>query len=101
MSSYLFADLEITDPATFATYREQVAPMIAHYGGRYLVRGGAVTVTEGAEDFPLHRVIILEFPDMAALRRFYDSPDYAPLMALRRAATVSRVALIEGYDPPA
>ena len=69
--------------------------MIAQYGGRYLVRGGAVTVVEG--DPGLDRVVILEFPDRAMLDAFYHGPDYAPLIAMRAGATLSRVALIDGY----
>jgi uncharacterized protein (DUF1330 family) len=94
MSAYLIANITVTDPVGFAAYRDQVAPMIATFGGRYLIRGGAVTPVEGEPG--LQRVVVLEFPDMARLRAFYDSPDYAPLIALRRAATVSNVALVEG-----
>ncbi len=99
MPAYLIANLTVTDPARFAEYREQVAPMIARYGGRYLVRGGAVTAVEGEPG--LDRVVVLEFDDMAALRRFYDGADYAPLIALRQSASTGSVALVEGYAPPA
>lgn len=94
MSAYLIANIVVTDPAGFAAYRDQVAPLIAAYGGRYLVRGGAVTPVEGEPG--LNRVVVLEFSDMAALRAFYFSADYAPLIAMRAAATVSNVALVEG-----
>ncbi|MDB5371556.1 MAG: hypothetical protein JWP04_198 [Belnapia sp.] len=94
MSAYLIANIVVTDPARFVEYRDQVAPLIARFGGRYLVRGGAVTPVEG--DPGLQRVVVLEFADMAALRAFYDSAEYAPLIALRASATVSNVALVEG-----
>lgn len=94
MSAYLIANIVVTDPARFAEYRDQVAPLIARFGGRYLVRGGEVTPVEG--DPGLQRVVVLEFADMPALRAFYDSPEYAPLIALRASATVSNVALVEG-----
>jgi uncharacterized protein (DUF1330 family) len=95
MAAYLIANLKIHDPTGFAEYREKVAPLIAAFGGRYLVRGGAVDAVEG--DLGLERAIVLEFPDMARLRAFYDSPDYAPLIALRQRTTTSDVALVEGY----
>ena len=41
--------------------------------------------------------VILEFPDRAMLDAFYHGPDYAPLIAMRAGATLSRVALIDGY----
>ena len=94
MSAYLIANITVTDPAGFAAYRDQVAPMIAAFGGRYLVRGGAVTPVEGEPG--LNRVVVLEFPDMGMLKAFYGSKDYAPLIAMRQAATVSNVALVEG-----
>lgn len=95
MAAYLIANITVNDPARFADYREQVAPMIAAQGGRFLIRGGAIDVVEGE---PISdRVVVLEFPDMAVLRRFYHGADYAPLIALRQSCTVSRVALVEGY----
>ena len=95
MAAYLIANITVQDPARFAEYREQVAPMIAAQGGRYLIRGGAVTVVEGDPKFD--RVVVLEYPDMETLRRFYHGPDYAPLIALRQSCTISHVALVEGY----
>jgi uncharacterized protein (DUF1330 family) len=97
MAAYLIANLRITDPERFGQYREQVSPMIARFGGRYLVRGGAVEVVEG--DPSLNRLVILEFPSMERLREFYGSAEYAPLLALRGACTVSDVALVEGVAP--
>jgi uncharacterized protein (DUF1330 family) len=98
MPAYLIANIRVTDPARFAEYRDKVAPLIARHGGRYLIRGGAVTPVEGEPR--LERVVVLEFDDMAALRRFYDSADYAPLIALRQSASTGDVALVEGYTPP-
>ena len=97
MPAYLIANIRVKDPAKFAAYREQVAPMIARFGGRYLIRGGAVTPVEGEPVFA--RVVVLEFPTMDALKTFYHSPDYAPLIAMRQAASDGDVALIEGYAP--
>lgn len=96
MAAYLTANITIRDPALFAQYREAVAPMIAAHGGRYVVRGGAMTVVEGEPGFD--RLIILEFPNMETLRGFYYGAEYAPLLALRESCTISHVALVEGYD---
>jgi uncharacterized protein (DUF1330 family) len=98
MTAYLVANLQVTDPAKFDSYRRQVAPLIDRHGGRYLVRGGEVTAAEG--DPGLHRLVIVEFADMARLRRFYDSPEDAPLIRLRQEGTTGSVALVEGYTSP-
>ncbi|MBS7791419.1 DUF1330 domain-containing protein [Roseococcus sp. SDR] len=95
MAAYLIANITVKDPARFAEYREKVAPMIAAHGGRYLIRGGAVTVVEGEPG--LDRVVVLEYPDMETLKRFYHGAEYAPLIALRASCTISNVALVEGY----
>ena len=33
------------------------------------------------------RVVIIEFPDMDVLNRWYTSPEYQPLIALRKSST--------------
>ncbi len=94
MAAYLYGNLEVTDPALYEQYRTQVPAMIAAHGGRYLARGGAVNVLEG--DVIAQRQVILEFSDMAALKRFYDSPEYAPLKALRHRAARGSLVAVEG-----
>ncbi|HXR19014.1 MAG TPA: DUF1330 domain-containing protein [Steroidobacteraceae bacterium] len=94
MAAYIFASVEISDPAAYEEYRRRVPTIIAEYGGRYLVRGGAVERLEG--DAPLNRLIILEFPDMARLKAFYNSAQYQPLLAMRQRAAISTLLAIEG-----
>ena len=94
MAAYIVADIEITDPAAYETYRQQVPALIAAHGGRYLVRGGAVLVLEGSR-VP-GRQVILEFPDMAHLRAFYSSPQYKTLIAIRQGASHGSLLAIEG-----
>jgi len=97
MPAYLIANLTVHDPVKFEAYRQAMPAMIAAHGGRYLVRGGAVEVKEGTPN--LNRVIILEYPDMASARAFYDSAAYAPLLALRLSAADGDVAFVEGVAP--
>jgi uncharacterized protein (DUF1330 family) len=94
MAAYLIANLTVHDARKFEAYRASVPAVIARFGGRYLVRGGAVEVQEGKPG--LDRVVILECPDMMAGRAFYGSADYAPLLALRLEAASGTVALVEG-----
>ena len=81
----LFDVLEITDSEKMETYRAGVFPTVEKYGGRYVVIGGPLEVVEGhwRPAFP----VMLEFPSLAAAHRWYDSPEYAPLKALRLQAT--------------
>lgn len=42
MSAYLVVEIEVTDAEVYEKYKELAPASIAAYGGRYLVRGGAV-----------------------------------------------------------
>ena len=97
MAGYLIANIEVTDAKTFEDYRNQVAPIIARFGGRYLVRGGATVMLEGAA---AKRLVVIEFPTLDAARAFYDSAEYAPVLALRLASAASDIVLVEGYQAP-
>lgn len=98
MPAYIHANIVVTEPELFEDYRRQVPAVIAAYGGRYLVRGGATTVLEG--DARPARQVILEFPDMDRLKAFYHSPEYQPLVALRQRASTGSLVAIEGYELP-
>ena len=95
MAAYLYGNVEITDPALYEEYRRDVPALIAAHGGRYLVRGGAVTVLEGSGT--PQRQVILEFPDMAHLQAFYTSPEYQCLVKIRQSASNGTLFAIEGH----
>jgi uncharacterized protein (DUF1330 family) len=94
MAAYVIADIEILDSAGFEEYRRQVPATIAAHGGRYLARGGATEVLEGA--WSPKRCIILEFPDMDRFRAWWSSPEYMPLRAIRERATKSNLIVTQG-----
>jgi len=94
MTAYFIGEHRVTDPAKYAEYLRQVAPMIARFGGRYITQVGTHTVLEG--DWAPNRVVIIECPDMAALNAWYHLPEYQPLMALRRSASVDVLIAVEG-----
>jgi uncharacterized protein (DUF1330 family) len=94
VAAYLIAEVEITDPKAYEEYRRIVPGTIAQYGGRYLVRGGAVETKEGG--WTPARVVVLEFASMDQARKWYHSPEYAPALAIRTRAGKSKVILVEG-----
>jgi len=97
MPGYLIANIKVTDPEGFERYRAGVPAVIAQYGGRYAVRGGAMERLENANGF--NRIVVLEFPSLDAVRAFYFSPEYAPLLKLRIETTESQVVLVDGFVP--
>jgi uncharacterized protein (DUF1330 family) len=94
MAVYVIADIEVLDRPSFESYRLQVPATIAAHGGRYLARGGATELREGA--WSPQRCVILEFPDMERFQAWWDSPEYAPLKALRVRSTRSHLVVTQG-----
>jgi uncharacterized protein (DUF1330 family) len=94
MAAYVIVDLEVTDPARFAEYRERVPATLAAYGGRFLVRGGAHEVVEGG--WRPRRLVILEFPSLAQAHRWYESEEYREPKALRLRAADANLVFVEG-----
>jgi uncharacterized protein (DUF1330 family) len=86
MPAYLIVEHKVTDPAKFDEYVSKVRPMIAKCGARALTRSGTHTVLE-TDHFVPDWVTVFEFPDMATLNAWYDSPEYEPLIRLRQSAT--------------
>jgi uncharacterized protein (DUF1330 family) len=97
MKAYVIGDIETRDPARYEEYRKQVLATIEKYGGRFLVRGGAANALEG--EWEPRRIVILEFPDMSALKAWYGSPEYAPLIKLRQSASHGSLVAVEGVAP--
>jgi uncharacterized protein (DUF1330 family) len=99
MPAYFVVDVNVTDKDTYETYRTQVPPILKQYGGRFLVRGGKTEVVEG--DWRPSRLVVLQFDDTAAARRFYDSKEYQAIIEFRHRAASTRMVLVEGYEEPA
>jgi uncharacterized protein (DUF1330 family) len=97
MSAYVLAEIEVTNPEGYKEYTQQVPATIAKYGGRFLIRGGAVEVLEG--DWPQRRRVLIEFDSMEAAKKWWDSPEYEKPMAMRRATSSGRLLLLEGAKP--
>lgn len=94
MPAYLISDVIARDPQAFEEYRNRAAVSIAKHGGRYLVRGGAIEVLEG--DREPKAMVIVEFPDLDAARRWYKSPEYAEALRFRDEALVRSLVLVDG-----
>ena len=97
MSAYVISEVDVRDATGFEAYRTIAAKSIAHYGGRYLVRGGTANAVEGGP--PPKTLIIVEFPTMERLREWYGSPEYAEALKVRQTALDRRLIFVEGVAP--
>ncbi|HEU4647170.1 MAG TPA: DUF1330 domain-containing protein [Burkholderiales bacterium] len=94
MSAYIVADIDITDPEAYEQYKPLASAAIEKYGARPLARGGDVETAEG--DWKPKRFVILEFPSMEQLRKFYDSPEYVKARTIRQQASKSNLIFVKG-----
>ncbi len=81
------------DPAVMAEYSSKVNATIEKYGGRKIVRSDDIAIIEG--DWDPERMTIIEFPDRAAAMAWYDSPEYAPLKAMRHGVSTANAIIVD------
>lgn len=96
MAAYVIVQGTITDQEKYDQYKTLTPATVEQYGGRFLVRGGAMEHLEGEWD--VARLVMLEFSDMDAARRWYASPEYQAAKAVREGAATMTFTLVDGYD---
>jgi uncharacterized protein (DUF1330 family) len=93
--AYVVVDARSSDPVRMAEYRRLSQIAVDKFGGRFLVRGGTYEVLEG--NWQPQRLVVVEYPDIEAARRFYDSPEYVAARAARAGVSDFDMLLVEGY----
>jgi len=94
MPAYIIVETDIQDPEQYERYKAASPGAVAAGGGKFVVRGGELAVLEG--DWQPSRLVILEFPDLDAAKRFYDSEIYQEAKKLRDGAANLRMVAVEG-----
>lgn len=91
---YLLAEMNVRDAKKLAAYAQRVAPLVAAHGGEILaVSAGGADVIEGEGPPPL--LAFHRWPSRECFDRFWNSPEYAPLRALRHQACDTRITVFE------
>lgn len=94
MGGYVICVVEgVTDPGALKTYREEFPATAAAYGGKRLI--GSQSRHSHVEGAAPVAVLIFEFPTYEAALAWYDSPEYAPLKAMRLPAADVRITIAE------
>lgn len=94
MAAYFIVDVDVKNAKVFESYKHSAATSIAQCGGRYLVRRGAHDVLAGA--WHPTRLVILEFPSVAAATRWYASAKSSAVKPIRPEHAVSDIVLVGG-----
>jgi uncharacterized protein (DUF1330 family) len=94
MPAFVIVETDITDPERYEQYKAASAAAIAAAGGRFLVRGGELVVLEG--DWQPSRLVVVEFEDLAAAKRWHESQVYQEAKMLREGAAHLRMVAVQG-----
>jgi uncharacterized protein (DUF1330 family) len=94
MPAYVIIETDISDPEQYERYKAASPEAVASGGGRFVVRGGELAVLEG--DWEPSRLVVLEFPDLEAAKRWYASPEYEEAKRLREGAARLSMVAVEG-----
>jgi uncharacterized protein (DUF1330 family) len=86
--------VDVTDAAGYAEYKDMVPPSLVAYGGKFTVRGGACETLEGA--WTPKRMVVLEFPDMARAKQWWASDEYRAAKELRQRTARTEMIVVEG-----
>jgi uncharacterized protein (DUF1330 family) len=94
MPAYVITETDVHDQEQYERYKAVSPAAIAAGGGRFMARGGDLAVLEG--DWRPQRLVLLEFEDLEAAKRWYDSPEYREARRLREGAAILKMVAVEG-----
>ncbi len=95
MSVYLIANITIHDRDEYALYEAGFLDVFMKFDGTLLAVDEAQRTVEG--EWPHSRTVLIEFPDDAAVRAFYDSDGYQAIVGHRHAAASADITIISGF----
>ncbi|MEE4349130.1 MAG: DUF1330 domain-containing protein [Pacificimonas sp.] len=95
MPAYMMIACRIKDREKFvAGYGAEAAKLVAKFGGEYLFVAPGAELLEGSLE-GYTSVACSKWPDKAAARAFWNSPDYAEVRKLRGGIADVEVLLVE------
>jgi uncharacterized protein (DUF1330 family) len=95
MPAYMIVTARIADRDAFINgYGAAAAKLVAHFGGKYILRGPGAELLEGGFGDGAS-MVISEWPDKDAAKAFWNSPEYAEAKKLREGVADVQVLLIE------
>jgi uncharacterized protein (DUF1330 family) len=90
---YFVAELDITDPAKFQSFVQQLPGTLAPFGGHFIVRPGKADALEG--NAPKNFGVIA-FDSAERAKAWYDSPAYQAIIPLRLNSAKTTAFIVEG-----
>lgn len=93
MAAYVIAQLTVDDPKRYwSEYAKSFLPLLQQAGGELLMVDDEPELVEGQG--PGGRLVIFRFPDKAAFRQFYNSPEYQAILPHRLANARTHIVAV-------
>lgn len=83
-SAYVVGRITVKHPELWAEYRSKVPETLAPWSGELVFRGSQAAALAGADPHP--DIVVIRFPDAAAVQGWFESPAYQALIPLRQQA---------------
>jgi uncharacterized protein (DUF1330 family) len=93
MSAYFIANITIHNQAEYQKYIERADGVFRKFNGRYLTVDDHPEVIEG--EWPSARLVLIEFPDKASLKKWYDSDEYQEILQYRLSGARCNAVIVE------
>ena len=95
MAAYAIgAVLSVSDPETLSEYAGLATATLEKYGGKIVVGGGKIEVADG--NWSPVGIIVIEFESLEQIKKWYNSPEYSPLVSMRTGSTDSGLIFVDG-----
>ncbi|AZQ68815.1 DUF1330 domain-containing protein [Silicimonas algicola] len=97
MTAFIMGQMEIHSRDWMEEYFARIPELVTRHVGKFVVRGGDPTRTEGDSPAP-DAAFILEFPDRAHAEAFWNSKEFQTLATLRRSGSTLDSILVDALD---
>jgi uncharacterized protein (DUF1330 family) len=93
MTAYVIARIEVTNLEAYKEYAAQTVAIAESFGGKFLVKAGAFEQIEGSGP---DRHVVIEMPDVATAKKFYNSDVYQAILPLALNNSNRDLVIVEG-----
>ena len=94
MSAYFIANIRIEDEAAYGRYLAEVDAVFGRFNGEYIAVDQNPIVLEG--EWRYSRLVLIRFPNLESLRRWYDSEDYQRILKFRLEGAFCDTFVVQG-----
>ena len=95
MVAYWVARSKVNDPEQYKKYADLAPAIIGKFGGKFLARGVAAQAYEAGIK---ERIVVIEFPSVAAAIAAHDSPGYQAALKVFNNAGERDFRIVEGVE---